>query len=738
MADIYYVLFRQKLVIIAFSIMGVMAAGALYFLKPARYESQAGLYIQYIKDQTPLKPSSGDDGSYITPLGQNASGVITSELEILSSQELSRQVVSIVGADRILAKCGGGNDTNAAVAVIQKGLMPDPVPKGSVVRIAFQHPDKAIAEAVLGAVLNCYVIRSADMHRPVSLSAEYLQEQTYKLKENLEKTEGELRTAYEKAGIVSSLDETKKDLNNQIDEAIRDLNRAETQLAGHEAPLKVAGNVPTATSPATNAAPQIDPRILKNYQDICDLLSQAETAFKAERLNAPDGSPLLDGPRRKVENFEAQKLNLEKQYPALTNMPVAIAKSSGQSGTYLDLAYEANEVVKLRATTNMLRSQLDRMKEQQRRISAVEPEIQGLLHRQKLQKDTVDLFVKSSIDNAVMANSKGDGIKINEPPTAAVQTRSKKFKKMVMMALGGGFGGGIALAFLIEMVLDRSVRRPSEVEAKLGLPLFISIPDFERNGHHKQAQLQESNRLLLKSSNTEALVHVGHGENGANGKGNGNGNGHGGEMHPYFEGLRDRLIVNFEVRNLTHNPKLVGVTSCSKGAGVSSIAAGLAASLSETGDGNVLLVDMRGKQGSAQHFHKGKPGCGLDAALESETRDTAFIRENLYVASEGPGENNSARSLPKRFATLMPKLKASDYDYVIFDMPPVSQTSMTPRLSGLMDMTLLVIESETTTRDSVQKATKLLAESKASVSTVLNKVHSYVPQLLHSELLDDV
>src|SRR5208283_2436805 len=92
-------------------------------------------------------------------------------------------------------------------------------------------------------------------------------------------------------------------------------------------------------------------------------------------------------------------------------------------------------------------------------------------------------------------------------------------------------------------------------------------------------------------------------------------------------------------------------------------------------------------------------------------------------------------ALSKRFATLMPKLKASDYDYIIFDMPPVSQTSMTPRLAGLMDMVLLVIESEKTNRDSVQRATALLKDSKAHVSTVLNKVRTYVPARLHPEFL---
>jgi len=64
----------------------------------------------------------------------------------------------------------------------------------------------------------------------------------------------------------------------------------------------------------------------------------------------------------------------------------------------------------------------------------------------------------------------------------------------------------------------------------------------------------------------------------------------------------------------------------------------------------------------------------------------------------------------------MPRLKASDYDYIIFDLPPVSQTSITSRLARLMDMVLLVVESEKTNREVVQQASTWLTESGATVA----------------------
>jgi Mrp family chromosome partitioning ATPase len=147
---------------------------------------------------------------------------------------------------------------------------------------------------------------------------------------------------------------------------------------------------------------------------------------------------------------------------------------------------------------------------------------------------------------------------------------------------------------------------------------------------------------------------------------------------------------------------------------------------------------MNDERGSAQQFFRGKVGCKLDDALVSEKRDDALVSENLYVVTEGSNSDKLSRVLPKRFASLVPKLKASDYDYIIFDMPPVSPTSVTSRLAGFMDMVLLVVESEKTEREMVQRANALLEQSKASVGVVLNKTRKYVPDRLQQDFQSDI
>ena len=155
-------------------------------------------------------------------------------------------------------------------------------------------------------------------------------------------------------------------------------------------------------------------------------------------------------------------------------------------------------------------------------------------------------------------------------------------------------------------------------------------------------------------------------------------------IQPFCQAIRDRLMLYFERNRMTYKPKLVALTGCSPGAGASTIAAGLAASLSEVCDGKVLLVDK-----------------GLD---------------------------------PKRFFAMIAEYKASDFEYVIFDMPSLTNTSATLAMAGFMDKVLLVVEAEVSNREVVKRAYAELAGAKANVSAIFNKSRSYGPKWLAGDV----
>jgi len=749
LGDIYYVLFRQKWIIIAAVVIAIIAGAVVCAMKPPQFQSEAKLLIRYVVDKT-LGPADNDVSMRSPERGDT---IIDTEEQILTSLDLAQQVVQDVGASNILAKAGGGDDTNAAAGLILKNLTIDPLSKGSIIHVDFQNPDAEVAQSALREIIRNFYKKHSQMHQAAGVFGDFLTAETKRLRSELADTEKQLREAKSAAGVIT-LEDAKKSAVEQMTKVREDILNAEAELAEHRAIVaETPGTANSSTTNSTNSTNtagtgDIPDAKIREYKNVCLSLAldtkQEQDAIVIQQLR--EDSFRVQEIRSQLAKDEQAKKKLEQEFPKLTTLLTSIvpASVSGQASPGgIDLAAEAARVRMLEGKTNRLHTQLAQIRADASKLEESEEPIQELQRQKDLKEANLRHFLSSLEQSRIdeeLGQSKGSGeISVVENPTPPILKRPKTFNKILGMTVGGILAGGIGLAFLIEMFFDHTVRRPVEVERKLKIPLFVSIPDLNRKGRNRPVQLNgKAPRLLRESNGEEVVIANGNGAPGDAGAVENPSWDQNHELDKFYAGLRERLIVNFEVRNLTHNPKLVAVTSCGKGAGVSSVAAGLAASLSETGDGNVLLVDMNLEQHTARQFYKGKPGCGLDAALEAETMGNAMVSENLYVASEHGDTEKLPRVLPKRFASLMPKLKASDYDYIIFDMPPVSQTSMTPRLAGLMDMVLLVIESEKTSRDSVQQAQALLAESKATVSAVLNKARSYIPRQFHQEYLDDI
>jgi Mrp family chromosome partitioning ATPase len=296
---------------------------------------------------------------------------------------------------------------------------------------------------------------------------------------------------------------------------------------------------------------------------------------------------------------------------------------------------------------------------------------------------------------------------------------------MMGAVFGGFFCLGLGVAAIMEFVLDRTIKRSADVRRHMRLPCFLAIPNTcqdggrRRLGRRCEPAVVDPAKGAANSAQATNLApwDASH------------------HLRLYVEGLRERLITYFEINNLSHTPKLVGMAGCNEGAGVSTLVSSLAAALSKIGNGNVLVVDMSIGKGEAQSFHGGKPGCALANVADAESQVNGHLMENLNIASSRANVNDKLdRVMPTAFTGLVTKLKASDYDYIVFDLPPVTPLSFTPRLASYMDMVLLVVESEKTRQQAACQASELMRETRANVSVVLNKCRQRVPSLLSQEL----
>lgn len=728
-ADIYFVLFRRKWLIIIFSLAGILAALAVCLIKPQQYKSEAELSLSVL-DAKPINVPGDESG----PMNEPNDNIIHTEIDLLQSLDLAQQVVRAMTPEKILAGFGGGTDTNLAAYHVKNGLTVESAPDSSVIHLTFQHPDKEVAQTALKAIIDSYFVKHYQIRGGGSVYSSFLTNETARLRGELVQTEKQIQEAQSEIGMIAT-DDAKDAYSDQITKLRAQISSAEESLAEREATMKML----TSAKSATNGEPvaKIPPEQLVNYRRICErlvVLNKKEDDYLTQQ-GFTEENVLVKDVKNQIAEVQKARNQLEEKYPELASLDIPMQNSSSESSDMVgNLPDNSAQILALKTKIEFLRSQLSQVWIEATNFERVETTLSELEQKKESAEANLKYFsdhlARNHIDEA-LNEGKASSISIIQSPTPPLKGWSKKFEKKVAMLAVSGIAGGLGLAFLLEMFLDRSVKRPSDIENKLGLPLFISIPDAEKNGIGKRARLAGGGRLLLSNSSGTTTDGEGSAKKSI---------APWDQEHPlrrFYEGLRDRLIVYFEVRNVTHNPKLVAVTSCDRGAGVSSIAAGLAATLSETGDGNVLLVNISGKQGAAQQFYKGELGYSLDEALESENKG-GLVKANLYTTVEQANGDMLPANLPKKLSALMPKLKASQYDYIIFDMPPVTQTTATARLSGLMDMVMLVIESEKTNQDVIKQVTKLLGESKANVSTVLNRTRNYVPQKLHQEYLNDV
>jgi uncharacterized protein involved in exopolysaccharide biosynthesis/Mrp family chromosome partitioning ATPase len=738
LGDIYYTLFRHKWKIVLMSLMGLLAAAAIYHKKAPLYESQAELLIKYVPDTTQL--TLGTDNQRVIVPDSDGEDVINSEIRILTSLDVAEEAASNIGPANILAKVGGPSSVNRAAGFIYANLDAEPADsRSSVIVITLKHPDPRIVQPLLQAVIDAYLQKHYEIHSAGGQFDDALTMEQSELSVRLNATEQQLADLKNKYNIIS-LEDSQKNLAAQLSKVNGEIQDATAELSADEAASKQSGARQSSDLGTTNRLPAAIPQSqIDAYADACaglDIFRKKEQDYQLQGFTRSNS--LLQG----IDEQIAAKLNekdaLEKKYPQIAGVaPVVASNSSTTAVPSMDPRVQLTEIVALKAKIRAWEAQLADLQTQATNLNNLAPTITQLQQNESvLQANYQTLSVKlenSRIDKE-LDTGKTPNIRPVQDPSPPIRDWKKTFKMMGMAVFGGVFGG-IAWAFLIEMVLDRSVKRPIEVERRLKLPLFISIPNVERNGYARLARTAERRQLTFNGGSP-----VGE-EKGIRSPAIANGNSQilSLEQHPslqpFHKALRDRLILYFEVKNFTHKPKLVAVTGAGKGTGVSTVASGLAASLSEIGDGNVLLVDMNLENGAAQQFYKGKACCGLDTVLASETKKDALVQENLYVVNGNADSGGFSQSLPKRFTALVPKLKASEYDYIIFDMPVVSPSSITSHMARFMDITLLVVESEKTGREVVEQANAWLTEVGASVGVVLNKTHQYVPKQLHQEYL---
>lgn len=733
LGDVYYVLFRQKWWITFLTALGVLGAAGFYTFNPPFFQSEAKLFILYVLDTTVPRLASPE--SRVKSPDERGENIINSEIEILTSMDLVQQTVDSFGPEKVLAKAGGGKDRVRAATLVKNGLVVESPKRSDVIRIVLQHRDPDVVQPILGALVENYIKKHLEIHRAVGIIGEFLTQETDAMRSRLAQTEQELQTAKRKADVLSP-DDTRRSYTDQIAQIRQMLLTAEAELAERQATLgEMKGarkEVPRLAPPPetrASAAPTAPETRMRPDDEYMGILTRIELLRRKREEFLTQGytitSSLVKGVSEQIAEAEKTKKKLEAANPNLltiglaplpaTPTPAPVVESAAMtplSSASFDPQAEGARVMALQSRIKVLNAQLDRIRIESGQFDEKGSALSELQRKKELQEASYK-FYASSLEQARVEEALGAGkvLNINKIQQPSPPYRDwLVFLRIAVTIIIGSVAAGVALAFLVDLYLDRSLRRPVDIERKLRLPLLLSVRDIGWFGRRRVAKAATK---LMSGTGAEA---GGAAEGGLAPKLMSD------PLLPFYEALKDRLDQRLESRDVTHKPRFVGLTAVNEGAGVTTLATGLAVSLSESEERNVLLIDLDQELGSAKQFYKGMiTHHGLEEALDPK-----------YKASVQNGAV-TAHIFRNQCVNIMKMLKNSDYDYVVFDMPPVAPTSMTLRIASFMDEILLVVESEKTNQDVAKEVIALLGEAKASLCAVLNKIRNYVPATLHQE-----
>ncbi|PYL46126.1 MAG: hypothetical protein DMF40_13610 [Verrucomicrobia bacterium] len=725
LTNILFAIFKWKRTILAFALAGIVIAAALYFFLPATYESDARLLVRYVLERSGYDPVDAISGTAATRggTGLTTDGVIAAEVSILTSWDLSVQVAEALGPNRVLPDTKAPS-VGGAAAAINSGLGTTTSKGSNIIGVSFTNRKPEVATLVLNELVTRYFTKHLEVHRSAG-AFDFVSQQADQIRARLNQTEDALKALKAKAGVMSLADSTSS-ISAEASHLGDQLRLAESDLAEQLAkvkqiergggpinfnePEKTKDNTTENTSPSTNEL--ASNKDIGEYQAlVANLTKLRETQLEMSAKYTAE-NPLVKMNQAHINDLENQKRDFEKKFPEL-----AITGARGASGQ-LDLRVERARLAGMKSKVDDLRRQKSEVQDRIKQLADIGPQIASLESAKDLEEQNYKYYsatlqkarVDEALDPSKMPNI--SAIQRPSPPGLVTTTRNK----IALGFAGGGLALGLAVALLSELVFSHSYKRRSEVELQLRSPVMLTIPYQGTNGRlrlpwkngrraGKQTPAKVGGKPHLAPWEVEHFI------------------------RPYSEAIRDRLGLYFELHGVTHKPKLVGVTGFGEGAGTSTLAAGVAAALSETGDGKVLLVDVNAANGEVHPFFAGRPAAALTTAIKPQAAITSAA-ENLYLATISRSGNKSTHLGLKKFFALIPNLKASDFDYIIFDMPPINQTSPTIGLAALMDKVLVVVEAEKTNRDVVKRGYRELVGARADVAVVLNKTRSYGPNWL--------
>ena len=329
-------------------------------------------------------------------------------------------------------------------------------------------------------------------------TSEFLDSELNKLKARLEEKEEALskyRTEYMGG------------LPDELESNLRTLDRLQQQLTDRQNALR---DVKTAISVVTSQISRTkqlqeessegifsvdDKGTVKDFKSETEKLLYTEKAKLDELLlkytaNHPEVMKLTKSVEKLKEKLELEakdnKQDISSANTEKTNKtPISMADAKSNDALFnreIQNRQLNNEIIKLESDIAEIKNSMIFYQKRVEETPKREQELRSLERDYNNIRENYNSLLDRQLEAEIAVNmekkQKGEQFRILDYAKIPEKPISPDVRRLFVFSIGIGFGLGGGLIFLLEF-LDKSIRRPEEIETEFGLPILASIPSLK-------------------------------------------------------------------------------------------------------------------------------------------------------------------------------------------------------------------------------------------------------------------
>lgn len=669
--DYWDIVRKRKLMIFLFFFGTVAVVGLITFLMTPLYRASA---ILQITQDNPAALMGERDPFSALYASETQGRFYETQYMLISSRTMAYKIIDRLELDKTreykkLSESMKGKSAEEIRSKFAQSLLADlevkPLKKSYLVEVAYQSPDKNLAQKVVNIIASEYMKFSMDTRRQsYALIRNWLEGELQLLASKVEESERKLYANGREKDFLSLEDSKDNVTIGKYVELSALLTKAQVERLAKEALYHQIKGKGADASPITN-----NTLIQRLRSDLIDQEAKVASLSKIYDVNYPQ---------------------LQAEKGKLAELRSRLGDEVKRLRTSIESDYEAA----LR-TENLLRDTLSSQKTQVGDLqeSLVKHHIlkRDMQTNEQLYQALLARMKETSVAGTMVASN----VAVTTP--AELPYYPYKPKKRLNMLLSCFFGlvGGVGLAFVAEY-FDDSIKTSEEMERTCHLAVLGVVPLLLHHKNEKEkAELSLVTYTRPKSIVTEAIRHV-------------------------------RTSVMLSVSG--GPPRAIMVASPNPGEGKTTLAINLAIALASN-DRKVVLLDCDLRKPTIHKVFGQALQPGISNYLTGSASLNEILRSteipHLFFIPGGtlpPSPVELVSSKP--FEELLLHLR-TEFQHVIVDTPPLIEFADARCIANLVDGSLIVVRNHFTSRKAGSLARQLLTQVNAPViGGVLNMATS--------------